>query len=211
MQSNLHNTNKAISFLRAFRKTGYHNIVSINPHTNDINAITRPASSEDLERFISTNNGKNNLYFSVNEPKPDAPDKKLTKNHIGKIHGVWLDADPDKKKPFQEERERLYAFAENLKNSKNQPTYIVDSGGGIQAFWLLKTAIEANEDRIRKYEALSRGLAKQYSTDAVQNIDRIMRIPFTLNIPNTAKIKAGRNLSPATIYWADSKTGVRYD
>lgn len=119
-----------------------------------------------------------------------------------------LEIDPDKNKPFDKERERLLTFVNQLKEGKNAPTYIVDSGGGYQAFWVFENPMPATSDSIRLYEGASRGLAEKYNTDKVQNIDRIMRIPYTLNIP-TAK-KKGRKKAWSKVFYATSKEGVRY-
>lgn len=204
----LGNTRKAVNFLKHFRKNGYHNLVAIDPFSEKVIGITRPNGHDDISLFIETHNNKRNLYYSVNEPEPDAPDNKLSKHHIKKINAVWLDADPHKDLPLESERERLAEFAAELRTSSNPPTYITDSGGGIQAFWLLDTPLDATKDNIVDAESLGRGLAEQYNTDFVQNIDRIMRIPFTVNIPSAKK--KGRTRTVAKIIYADSPTGKRY-
>lgn len=200
---------KAVGFLKAFRVSGPINIVAIHPTSGAITAITRPVSHPDISVFINRHNGSQNLYFMVNTPKDNASDNKLKKDQVAFINAVWLDADPVKGKPFDEERKRLFDFAASLGQSQNPPTYIIDSGGGIQAFWVLKTPILATPDSVKLYEAYSRGLAEQYGTDKVQNIDRIMRIPCTWNLP-TAK-KKGREKSLSKIIYAASREGMRYE
>lgn len=201
---------KAADFLKHFRCDGLHNLVAIDPITKKVEGITRPSGHPDLASFIEENNGKHNLYFSVNEPRSNAPDDKLSKRDITKINAVFLDADPHKDLPLERERERLAKFAVDLKTSDNAPTYIVDSGGGIQAFWLFDKSLDATPENVMKAEALGRGLAEQYGTDHVQNIDRIMRIPFTVNIPDERKRKAGRTKALARIIHADSPASRRY-
>jgi len=194
-----------------FRQDGYMNLVAIDPVTADVAGITRPVKSGDLVKFIDKYNTKRNLYFMVNEPEPNAPDTKLKKEHVGKIHGVWLDADPSKHKPFTDERTRLSSFMHALSRDDNPPTYIIDSGGGFQAFWLLNNPVIASEENINLYESLSRGLSEKYDTDKVHNIDRIMRVPFTLNIPPQKKRELGRVETPSKVFYAASKEGIRYD
>lgn len=189
---NQHNTKKAVAFLKALFPGKRVNIVAIDPKSENVSAITRPVDSDDVVNFIYKNNGKRNLYYSVNTPTDNAPDNKLKKHHIKEINAVWLDADPFKDKDFKEERDRLHKFAKELASSENPPTVITDSGGGIQAFWMLEKPVPVNDDTRSEYEALSRGLAEQYGTDKVQNIDRIMRVPYTFNLP-TAK-KKGREV-----------------
>lgn len=211
LENTSHSSKKAVNFLKRFRPNGQHNIVAIDPISDDITGITRPIGSDEIARFIEQNNGKRNLYFSVNEPSSNAPDAKLSKSHIAKINAVFLDADPKKDLPFEREKERLAKFATELKTSANPPTYIVDSGGGIQAFWLYATPIDATKENVAKAESLSLGLADQYGTDHVQNVDRIMRIPFTVNVPTEKKRKLGRTTTTAKIIHAESPDGRRYD
>ncbi len=128
---------KAVKFLNIFRKQGYINLVSIDPVTNVIAGITRLISSPDILQFVETYNGKSNLYFTVNEPHPTAPDNKLRKDHIKFINALYVDIDPDKRKDFLSEKKRIIAKANDLNSSVAPPSYIIDSGGGSQAFWLL--------------------------------------------------------------------------
>lgn len=186
------NAEKALKFLQHFRKEGRLNLVSIHPTTGQVNGITRDMNDPSLLKFIEQSNGKNNLYFSVNEPSAKAPDGKLKKHHIEKIHAVWLDADPAKNVPFEDEKHRLDIFSDKLASGENPPSYIIDSGGGIQAFWAFEKPINATPGNIEQAEALSRGLADTHGTDRVHNIDRIMRIPYTVNMPTPKKIKQGR-------------------
>ncbi len=205
------NNKQAWSFLKSFRSDdALINVVAIDPHTGNITAITRPVTDKAVYQFIERYNGKRNLYFMVNTPYSDAPDKKLKKVHVEFINAVWLDADPVKAKPLDQERVRLLKFSKQLAGDENAPTYIVDSGGGFQAFWVLKQPVKATDGTKKHYESLSRGLAEQYDTDKVHNIDRIMRVPFTWNLPTQKKKEQGRPKSLAKIIHAASKEGVRY-
>lgn len=209
--NNESNNKKAWSFLKAFRNSQAPiNIVAIDPNSLNVSAITRPVGGESIFKFIERNNGKRNLYFMVNTPADGAPDDKLKKEQVAFINAVWIDADPEKNKSFEDERVRLMLFADRLAEGDHPPTYIVDSGGGFQAFWVLENPVEATEDNVKLCEALSRGLADQYGTDRVHNVDRIMRIPFTWNMPTKKKLEQGRKMTLSTIKHASSRTGVRY-
>ena len=202
---------KAVNFLRHFRSHGYINLVAISPDQSEILGVNHDIESSAVDDFIKRYNGQYNIYFMVNEPDENAPHKKLGKHHVSMLHGVWLDADPDPLIDFNEERIRLFQFADDLIGADNPPTYIIDSGGGIQAFWLLKRPVSADQKSIATFEALSNGLAEQYSTDTVFNVDRIMRVPFTLNIPTPKKERIGREAALSTVYYAESPRGRRYD
>ena len=211
-QAHDRNNKLAWSFLKSFRNDDAPiNLVAIDPNNGSVTAITRPVKDMAVYRFIEQYNGKCNIYFMVNTPYSDAPDDKLKKEHVEFINAVWLDADPVKSKPFDQERKRLRKLTNALKNSENAPTYIIDSGGGFQAFWVLKEPVLTTPENVELYEALSRGLAVQYETDHVQNIDRIMRVPFTWNLPTAKKREQGRKKALAKIIHAASREGVRYE
>lgn len=192
------NTKKAHAFLKTLFPGKRINLVAIDAHSLNVTGITRPIDNDAITDFIERHNGKRNLYYSVNTPTDDAPDNKLKKEHIKEINAVWIDADPRKDHDFKEERKRLHQFAADLAQSDNPPTVITDSGGGVQAFWLLDAPVECTDDTRTHYEALSRGLADKYGTDRVQNIDRIMRLPYTWNIPGPKKKGREKTLARAS-------------
>lgn len=198
------NTKKAVVFLKTLFPGKRINVVAIDPHSLNVTGLTRPVDSEAIANFIEQNNGRRNIYYSVNTPTDDAPDNKLKKEHIKEINAVWIDADPAKNKDFKQERVRLHKFAEQLAKGDNPPTVITDSGGGIQAFWMLDKPVPVTDETRREYEALSRGLADRYGTDRVQNIDRIMRVPYTFNIPGKKKKGREKTLAKST------RIGQRY-
>ncbi|NDW53899.1 DNA-primase RepB domain-containing protein [Aliiroseovarius sp. PrR006] len=75
-----------------------------------------------------------------------------------------------------------------LKDFTPRPSVIVFSGGGYQAFWLLD---EPMSD-LKKAEEINKGLAERLGGDNCHNVDRIMRVPGSINWPNTKKRRAGR-------------------
>jgi archaellum biogenesis ATPase FlaH len=192
----LDNDSKAFKYLKLLRPEGFINVVAIDPVSGNVSGITRKSNSPEILAFIKKNNGTKNLYYMVNEPFEDAPDNKLSKKHVKNVYGLYIDADPIKDKSFSEERERLAIFAKQLNDSESFPaTFVIDSGGGYQALWMLEKPIKPDEI----VEQYGRGLAYKYNTDAVQNLDRIMRLPYTWNIPTKGKI--GREKSLAKIVY----------
>ena len=218
-QSSNEYNNKAWSFLKSFKGDALINLVAIDPlplqaapssvETNKslVIGITDNVTARRVFDFIEEHNGKHNLYFMVNTPSSDAPDNKLKKEHVEFINAVWIDADPIKDKTFKEERKRLKTLMTKLKDEQNPPTFIIDSGGGYQAFWCLKEPVKLTDESQKLYEGYSRALAEKYDTDRVQNIDRIMRVPYTWNIPTKKKLDLGRTKALSCY----AETGGRYE
>ena len=79
---------------------------------------------------------------------------------------------------------------------KPEPTAIVNSGNGIQGLWRLAEPIELSADAepiIADVEARTEEIMVRLGAKpGTQNIDRILRLPGTINLPNKKKQKEGR-------------------
>lgn len=171
--------------IRTLRPVGILNLVAINPQDGKVTGITAPIEDESLDAFVNQHNGTSNLYWMPNEPRADSPDAKLTKDDVDTIHFVYLDLDSNEHRTIEQCRDAIDALPV-------EPTFTTFSGGGLQAFWQF-TKPQPNDQRVQAYaENLGRGIATTYQGDTVQNVDRIMRLPCTLNIPNAKKQARGR-------------------
>lgn len=112
--------------------------------------------------------------------------KKATKADIALARFAHVDLDD----PTAESRVRTFS---------PPPTAIIFSGGGFHAYWALA---EATDD-LERVEAINMAVAKAVGGDKCHNIDRIMRLPGTINLPNAKKQAAGRKPELARIVEAD--------
>lgn len=198
----------AIGFLQTVDAEGWHNLVAIDPMEQRPEGRTfGPNAWAEISSWIAERDGKANIYFAVNEPKPGSPNKKLQKADMGAIRGLFADIDPqDGAAKLESERVRLRQLASTLSQDQLPPSLAVDSGGGVQFFWLLNKKLAAAEWR-QQVEDLGAGIAAPLGGDPVQNIDRIMRLPGTMNIPDAAKMRRGRVERRAEVI---HNAGVRY-
>lgn len=170
---------------------GLSNVVAINPETRTVSGRTAdPATA--AQWAAARNAAGDNVYFSVNAPKDGSPDNKLRKEHISAIRALHVDIDPRPNAPLSEERARIRALAEASLSTACPPSAIIDSGGGFQLFWLLQEPIPATPASIQWAEAQGRALSSVFGGDATQNVDRIMRLPGSINWPDAKKRAAGR-------------------
>lgn len=200
-------SSEAVDFLRHFDPRGVHNLVALDPHgiAHPEGRTFQAGEWAAMADWIDRRDGRLNLYFSVNEPAPKAPNKKLSKSDISAIRALCIDLDiakpasgADPEKHFKSERVRLRQQVERLKEHSACPTIILDSGGGIQAFWVLSKKLDATAEQY-KSEAQGRGLINHFGGDSVENIDRVMRLPGTVNIPTADKIAKGQQKRRATV------------
>lgn len=199
------NTQEAIQFLKSFDTTGWHNLVAIHPDSRDVEGKTfRPGSWTEMERWIESWQGKRNIYFSANEPIPGSPDTKLNKKNIGRIRAVYIDVDPPRNVDFAAGRQFAAAVATQLNDHfLMAPTFTIDSGGGYQFFWMLPQPLVATNEAVSWAEAQSNGIGKANHGDHTFNIDRIMRLPGTINLPDAKKRATGRTPTAAKVVSAN--------
>ena len=88
-----------------------------------------------MAAWIDERQGKENIYFTVNGlygPVTSKPNKGA----VAAIRALHVDVDPGAGEDPVTERARAWSLLRVL-----EPTAIIDSGGGLQAFWLLKEEV----------------------------------------------------------------------
>ncbi len=201
----------AVNFLKQLRPGGPSVLTAIAPMTNAIETITAQNENE-VRQFVRRWNGKCNIYYSVN-PTRGAMTSKAAKVDIAKVEYLLADLDPnDDERPEAAKTRYLKA----LETFKPAPTAIIDSGNGVQVLWRLTDSIDlAKYEPVLVTNAKTGKLERQLSPEAAvvvanvesrvealmlhlgskagtQNVDRILRVPGTTNLPNKKKTKAGR-------------------
>lgn len=135
-----------------------------------------------------------NVYWTVNLVS-EGCNKKPSKEDILAARFLHVDIDPPK---GGGSFDKLMTQA-TLVALSVPPSLIIDSGNGLQAFWRL-----ANTYSLVEIEELNRALADKLGGDHCYNIDRLMRLPGTLNYPSLKKSAEGRTIALAkVIYDAD--------
>ena len=206
-------------FLAQLRPGGPWLLVAIDPDGGDnIEAITAQQQA-DVSSFVQRWNGKRNLYYMVN-PTRQALDKKPKKTDIAAIEYLLADLDPAKDETPAAAKARYRAQLEAMQPA---PAAVIDSGNGLNALWRLATALPLGapvpnakgnlvfsaEDKatIADVEARCKAMMERLGSAAgTQNIDRILRLPATLNLPTKAKRAAGRVPCATALLWFNGAT-----
>jgi hypothetical protein len=196
------NTQESIEFLQKWSPDGPWVLTAIIPDGGRTTTVTFSKDKvEDVRAWIDVRQGRQNIYFTVN-PVIKSVNSKPKKIDIKGMKALHVDIDPRVGEEIDSERER----AERLLRSFNPPpTVILDSGGGFQGFWLLDELQVTNGDEIKtvELEAYNLQIEVQLQADACHNIDRIMRLPGTINIPGEKKRKKGRKEALSRVVEAD--------
>jgi len=170
-------TAAAIAFLEAVHPDGLWSLTAIPPERSRSpnGRVFLPHERGQAAGWIDAHQGVAGLYYSVNEVRADFRGVKATKADIVAARYAHVDIDD------MGGLARLNAY-------RLEPSFIVFSGGGYQAFWKLA---EPTTD-LDRVERINRQLAADLGGDNCHNIDRIMRLPGTINLPNAKKRKVGR-------------------
>ena len=210
IQPGIDSRDEAVDFLEQLRPGGPWVLSAIVPD-GPIETITVLAAS-DVRAFVARHNGKRNLHFSVN-PTRHALTRKAAKADLAAIEYILADCDPNLGEKSAEAKAR---YGAELETFEPRPTFVIDSGNGIQLLWRLAAPIvlgepvpgEAGslsysaEDQAKIDEAETRSAAVMVQLNAkagTQNIDRILRLPGTINLPNAKKKREGRVVCPTKL------------
>ncbi|WGH15589.1 integrase [Pseudomonas phage PA_LZ03] len=192
------NTQESVEFLQRLYAEGPWALTGISPDKKTIKTATFwPGGEMKLAAWLGENVGKLNIYFHVNRPMGDLR-KKAEKTDIEAMHYLHVDIDPRAGEDIEEERKRALDI---LRSANPAPTIIIDSGGGFQAFWKLEEPLPIHGD-LAAAEAAERyniHLERLYGADNCHNVDRIMRLPGTINLPDAKKLKKGRKEALASL------------
>ncbi len=185
----------AVAFLKKFYPKGPWLLTSIAPDKKGIETRTfQSSNAKAMEKWIDGWNGKRNMYFSVNPPTRDLT-KKAERTDIASLCYLHVDVDPRAGEDLASEQERARLLCtEKLPEGVPDATFVIYSGGGYQAFWKLEQPIEINGDleTAEDLKLYNIQLERLFGADNCHNIDRIMRLPGTVNIPDEKKRKKGR-------------------
>jgi hypothetical protein len=191
------NSKTSIEFLEQLRPGGPWVLTAIIPD-GKTHTITTTNVNE-VSDFVRANDGKKNLYYSVN-PTRTSKTTKAKKSDISAIEYFLADLDPKEDEAPEAAKARYLAA---LTTHKPTPTAIVDSGNGIQVLWRLAEPIPLNGDSsalVADVEGRVKALMENMGSVAgTQNIDRILRLPGTTNLPNRKKLEHGRVPCPTKL------------
>jgi hypothetical protein len=199
---------KSIEFLQQYAPEGPWVLTGIQPDKKGITTATFwPDKLEELTKWLTKYIGERNLYFHVNPPTRDL-DKKAQREDIKAVTYLHVDVDPRPGEELEAEQARALAIlTEKLPSGVPKPTCVIFSGGGYQAFWKLREPliIEGDLEKAEEAKRFNQQLEVVFGGDNCHNIDRIMRLPGTINLPDERKRKKGRVPIETSVVYYDEE------
>lgn len=199
----------SLDFLRRWAPEGPWVLTSIEPDQKGIDTATfRPETEKEMKEWLETQGEYRNIYFHVNPVLRDL-DSKARREDVAALAWLHVDIDPRAGEDLTSERERALKLLRQPPGDLPPPTCIVFSGGGYQGFWKLAEPVPIDGDLAAAEEAKRYNLQIEllFSADNCHNVDRIMRLPGTINRPNAVKRRKGRKAElAAVVEWRDDRT-----
>ena len=203
------NFDESIKFLKLFHPGRLWMLTAIPPDQKKVATETFDAGNEGAAMKWLDDHSECNIYFSVGEPIGPMT-KKAERTDIKAVHWLHVDVDPRAGEDLDAERKRIEKMLRNPPSGVPKPTCVVFSGGGFQGFWKLKDPINigGSQEKAEAAKRYNMQLELLLGGDQCHNIDRIMRLPGTVNHPNERKRKHGRTAKLAVVVeWS----GLEYD
>lgn len=166
-----------------------------------------PVDWDTLGKWIAVRQGDRawaNIYFSVNPVLSGTTDKKTARSDIAAMVALHVDIDVNAGENQVDGIKRIITVLEEY---RTPPTDIVISGGGAQGYWRFGAPIpvEGSLEVAEDLKLYNLQIERDLNGDHCHNLDRIMRVPGTVNIPKEDKIAKGRKPAMASWYGSNDR------
>ena len=205
------NYDETLDFLEKYRPmgAGFWLLVAIRVDKKHIAAVPfAPNQREDVKGWLEKHGANSedpnhayNLYFHVN-PAQGMSAKKAGKSDIKSLEYLHVDLDPRPGEDVVSEKKMFLAkLTTALPHGVSKPTFVVDSGAGYHAYWKLEDPmlVDGEPSKIEEAERYNQQLEDEFGGDHCWNIDRILRLPGTINRPDEKKRAKGRTAYLCTL------------
>jgi hypothetical protein len=188
----------AVAFLDQWEPDGPWLLSAIKPDSRAIET-QRFDDPEKMRIWLGRHQGESNIYFSVNRARPGL-NGRAKKQDIAYLLALHVDLDPPKEASASDLVAVQAALRAKLEQATPPPSCVIFSGGGYQGFWRLDEPALVNGNAAEAYNV---ALEQELGGDHCHNIDRVMRLPGTINLPDARKRALGRTAAVAALVYFD--------
>lgn len=208
---------EAIAFLLALRPSGPWTVAAIHPVRQGVPKSLTSSDIKEVHQWIEGYRDGWNLYFQDNPAKLMSRadrTKKLAKDDIAAAEFAKADIDRDANGVrlinVEGGKEEMVRRLKAGEIEPGPPTFIIDSGNGLQALWRFADPFnldvadaEEKARNLRGAEGISRTISASLGADSCWTINHLFRLPGTMNYPDARKRSEGLVPVPTRIVYAD--------
>jgi hypothetical protein len=147
---------------------------------------------EQGDSFAAKHNPTNGIFFTpftfnvdyiVNDKGENRNARKSPANYLT-CKTLWLDIDCGEGKDYPDQKTALRALFEACDTGMPKPTYLVNSGGGIHAWWVLDECLPLAEWKTlaARFKAWWKASPLRFDHVCTEDAARFMRLPGTNNM-----------------------------
>lgn len=191
----------AAAFLQSVNSTGPWAVATIHPDTGRIQCEYF-ADLDSVRAWADRNDGERNCYYIPHPTRaPSGNANRTTKSDAVEFRFHHADYDLDKLEPGDEwsdlpldDRKRRCIEALRDLKQPGPPTFIVDTGGGVQALWRLDDPMRNDKGGREQTEGYNRTLTHVVpgGDDSCWDCMHLLRLLGLMNLPNAKKRERGR-------------------
>ena len=164
------NEHSSVTFLRSLFQECVEGFINLRFLPSTKNYFIPLSKIDSIPGILENHKGENAFFGVATRGEGDG-----TRNGILQIPALWIDRDLYKLTDEQKEDSR-----QKHKDFPLKPTFVINSGGGLYDYWLLKEPDSRQE--IPRVENILKRLASYFHGDlASTDSSRILRIPGSLN------------------------------
>ena len=152
-----------------------------------------------IQRLVSAEGRGHNCYWTPNAVRRDFKAPKPKEADVTHIRACYADLDPDDRQPREQARKALADRVAGLPPELT-PYAVVDSGNGLQVLWRLPEPMPVDDHTRDTVKAIGKRAAERLKGDSVQNLDRLLRVPYMANYPDKKKQDRGRVTQHAGVH-----------
>jgi hypothetical protein len=208
------NLDETMRFLRGLRPDGPWNLMAIAPDKPGIESVVLVDPSKARKWLAERVESKNLHYLPNPAPSPTGAAGRANKADVSAVEYLHADIDLDKlpadHRWFDLDLPARKSEAIRMLDGFDDPgppTMVVDTGGGLQALWHLNASVALGNDAYA--ERFNAHLAEVLGGDpGTFTVAQPLRLPGTINFPNSRKIARGRVAAPTRLL---QNNGRSYD
>lgn len=188
-------TDAAVRFLEWKRPGGPWPITAIKPdgHSTPTSWLE---NADEVRDFVAKESGRANIFYTVGVVR-EGVRKKPSKADIVETRHLHADLDPPKEISAEDADGWIDDALAKVMAGRDAPvpSYVGRSGYGLHLLWTLDEPffVGGDANRVADFEAYTRSLVVALDADkSTFNVDRLLRLPGTVNLPGKDKRDRGR-------------------